>query len=169
MGTYNNMGRLIVYLLLIVFCVGCKNDECTIVDYNSYNYGVWLNDSDHTIRMLDTSVYPDERLNVEIAPGEEHIVMDIGMASTIFPGSSKMTVLFDGEYEVTFYSVYAEDETTQNLPVEYEEGFRLNLPDSYSKEVVKNPEGCSQCAGRRWTYVFTNADYDEAVEFNRTE
>jgi hypothetical protein len=155
------MKKIILLALSVIVLAGCN---ISIIDNASVGYYTWINASSHTITLAVEGGYANfestesDKLKIILAPNERYNDMKFGI---IPPGVSwkKMTVLFDdGEYGWTFgYE--------QPRPENYNRQYDPTLEYNYLSEVVKNPEGCSQCAGNRWTYTFTDADYDAATQY----
>ncbi len=145
----------------------CKDKEIVIVDHNGYGYYHWVNESEHSITLsLEATHVPD--FEETLAPGDSYSITHLGMGDAIPPGSGddwRMTVFFDDET----HNVIFERDDDVLLPVGYDQKFNPILVQNYRKEIVESPEGCEECLGARWTYTFTDADYDAAIAFAQRE
>lgn len=170
------MRRKIILLYLFVgSCLaGCNNtDDIVLIDYRAYSYVTWVNDSEHTIKLLIDSGWPvwfygDDRqrereLEIELTPGENHTAIIDGDGGAPAPRFNKVSVLFDEGYDVEF-KLHHENSIVL-LPENYEKRYNVAFDYNYEYGNVDSPQGCSECNGARWTYTFTNADYEVAVEY----
>ncbi|WP_280743992.1 MULTISPECIES: hypothetical protein [unclassified Parabacteroides] len=138
-----------------------------IVDYNAYTYVTWVNSSDFKVK-LSVIYCPgyshEDGFETELIPGESHEIMVVGMGGSSGFCAEKVSVMFDENSGVEFTVQY--DGHIIPYPVDYEAGYNLAYNKNYEIEEVKSPEGCSECYGDRWTYTFTNADYEAVVKYN---
>lgn len=152
---------------LLALCACCVLNSCDpyVEDGASYSFYVWRNESVHTITLSlvvdDPFQSPSgKELNFTLVPGGEYDAMRGGNTP---PGDYRynwrMTVLFDdGTYGAEFdYGV--------EKPLNYNADFDPTLKENYEYEEVENPYDCRLCSGHRWTYTFTDADYEAAVAY----
>lgn len=147
-------------LLSIYMLSGCR---LAITDWNTHNYYVWVNNSDHKISLSFEEYYGTSYRymfeNVILEPGEKHEEI-VSIEGTYPPGWNwRVTVLFDDGTYVAKYGYGVEK------PTNYDWHYDPTLESNYAFEEVKNPEGCRQCPGKRWTYTFTDEDYEAAVAY----
>ncbi len=129
--------------------IGCFPDPGGI------SYFVWVNNSNHKITL--EGQYPHIRF--EIQPDEYYERKDGGISNVPSPADiwNKLTVVFDDEIEVIYsYPMVSLEGRKSN--VNYDIPFNPVWDGNYLQENVKN--------GTRWTYTFTNADYEAAKAMN---
>lgn len=151
-------------------------------DYASVSYYVWVNESDHTVSLSvadyifynpENPPYGKSGFVATLAPGESHTEKEVAKA-LIPPVFDNMTVVFDGNGDsrrVEFGLRYEGNKVPPKvyLPEGYDGKYNPLDERNYDYESVKSPDGCDECGGGRWTYVFTNADYEAAVEYYGNE
>ncbi len=165
--------KRLIYLLFTatLFSVSCKHKselgEVIIVEYIGYSYFVWINESDHVIFLSGARNGPTHDFTDKvIQPGESLEKTGIGFVSPPIPVqySPVMTVVFDdGAYQATY------DYHDQPIPEGYNIKYDLTWTENYVREEVDSPNGCEPCLGARWTYTFTNADYEAAVRMSEAQ
>ena len=120
-----------------------------------------VNDSDHKITLFVESDLGCEFKNEVILPGESFTAMDNGMGVCPVPSSYiwKMTIIFDdGRLGFTYGVRYYQDDG-RSYPPNYDAHYDPSIDDNY---VFEDLRGYGRQPKERWTYVFTNADYDAA-------
>ncbi len=171
--------KVLALLLVTGSFAGCPSS--VIIDYSGYSYYVWVNDSDYTITISssDARLYDPENpsqgktwFEAELAPGEKCTEIYDMMAGTMPPMViPKISVEFDdgtNTYSVEFSVEYGREGdvyTSTYLPLDYDSDYHLYVEENYVSENVDSPQGCSECVGHRWTYTFTNADYEAAKSY----
>lgn len=145
-----------LFLLVVVLVIGgCQKEEEKfepIVDRASISHYIWQNDSDHRIKMTIYDEFYDEAgerlsgVEEEMLPGES-IIRERGMIgwppSPEFRRGIKM-VFDDGPYGGNF-------PLSKNFVLPYDITQETYFKREIEDDIVK------------WTYTFTNADYDAAV------
>lgn len=168
--------RLLPALLFILVTGGvlarCEKPYKADIDWLTYNYYVWDNESNHSITLSVDGWFNESSgfKNLLLQPGERHEEM-VFFDGELSPGVGwTVTVLFDdGFYGTEFYWDETIDEdgyfVYRPFPEDYDVRYNPVAEENYLSEEVKNPEGCRQCAGVRWTYTFTDDDYNAAVAY----
>lgn len=173
--------RLLALLLVTGSFAGCNYSK-VIIDAVGISYHVWVNNSDYTVTVsgpnaYDGDTYPlpgEKNFEVELAPGESYTGIrhgEMGYAPPPYGMFLKISVGFDdGDdvYDVEFSVEYGREGdvyTSTYLPLDYDSDYHLYVEENYVSENVDSPQGCSECVGRRWTYTFTNADYEAAKSY----
>ena len=149
------MKKYLFLLIVALIAAGCHEEEKkseTIVDPMSISLYIWQNDSDHRIRMTIYDKLRDETgewvsgVEEEMLPGESIIRENGGTGwppSPNFRQGIKM-VFDDGPYGGNFP---LPDSFLSQYDISHENNFKRQRDDGITK----------------WTYTFTNADYDAAV------
>lgn len=166
--------RLFIALFAVILGVvtaGCEKKPKTIVDWLTYNYYVWVNESNHSITLSVDGWFNTARdgfKDLLLKPGEKHEEM-IGSDLYVWYDWTVAVLFDDGLYGTEFswhYDVYGNG---RPLPEDYDVRYNPVVEENYDSEEVKNPNGCRQCAGVRWTYTFTDDDYEAAVAYGAKE
>ena len=178
------MRKILFFGFAMLLLSGCRHDD---IDYYHlhYSYYPWVNNSDHTIELTlsgaelfsggdPVSGYKNDRDGFEVVlePGESHIDFYSELDQFMPPFSThlwKMRVLFDDEYSVEFSYRFDADNGRAFLPEGYDANHNLADFANYTDQEVKNPEGCRDCHGTRWTYTFTNNDFEVAKAWAESE
>ena len=144
----------ILATLPLAYCMtGCSNET----DFGGFSYFIWANDSDHRITLSVAREYGELVIENEIIePGEsfESEKVDGGMADCPSPSDyiRYMTVAFEDGIEALYVTGILpprdSDYSKQDPTIDW----------NYEEEVT-----VSHAVRTRWTYTFTNADYDAAV------
>ncbi len=169
------MKRLLFLLLVTILGgVSCRHEPedppVFEVDYAGFSYYLWKNESDHKIVLTGQYVVfmvggvevIHDMFQDEIQPGKSLQKEERGFINTSPPGqyANVMTVSFDdGACEATYdFGFHG-----QPVPPDgYDERYDPRWTSNYVEENVDSPNGCEPCRGTRWTYTFTNADYEAA-------
>ena len=130
------MRKFLFFALSAIFTAGTPAGCNT--DYNAISYFVWVNDSDHKITLFVESDLGCEFKNEVILPGESFTAMDNGMGVCPVPSSYIWKMSY---------------------PPNYDAHYDPSIDDNY---VFEDLRGNGRQPKERWTYVFTNADYDAA-------
>lgn len=179
--------KKIIIPVLCVFVFGESLISCQDNDNNlrhtggepsSYSYYAWINESGHEITLslsgarFDDSDRPGYKKegfeNKVLAPGARFEEKLKEMRAPMPPTPSwTMTVRFDGQPEIIFRSEY-DGEKYIDFPEGYDHDFNPVIEWNYTREHVENPEGNANWEATRWTYTFTDEDYNAAVEYAET-
>ena len=139
----------LIWILAAIMLAGCgDNEEGQDGDPPGYSLFIWSNESDHRITMTVTDRFEKK----EILPGESLLQEEVGFVT---PPSLEgymidgVSIVFDdGPYGGVFFRT---DKVT---------AFNPCLECNYTVERSNIDGYIGFC---RWTYTFTNADYDAAV------
>lgn len=171
-------------LVLGVILAGCeKKKERGPIDPVGYSYYTWVNQSSHPITFSlegnfedpEQPGYSKNGFEVVLGVGEKHEEMRTGFAEVYppYPGwCDSATVLFHDGVSVEFgWQEYHNEETGylyfRSLPENYTTRYNPIVEENYDMEEVEKPNGCSLCPGARWTYTFTDDDYEAAVAYGQ--
>jgi hypothetical protein len=152
-------------LTLAIALIGCQKSDVTDTYPPSFCYYTWINESNHEITLSTNGLSEDDVRhfeNIILPSGEQHeIMLKYPVMLLSRPGPPhKMTVLFDDRTEIVY------DLSGSMLPPElYNPDYNPTLTQNYTEEEVKKPEAYLQPTGTRWTYTFTDADYEAAVKY----
>lgn len=149
-----------LFLLIVGYAlVGCneKKDD-VIIEPVGVGYHIWQNDSDHRINIIEyegftidgEKLVPDEQARI-IQPGESIVRREFNIAIPPAPHFyNDIELIFDDGPYGGVYPLSRESVSSYDVwwGYNYEEG-----------ELFM--DGTILC--RRWTYTFTNADFDAAV------
>ena len=167
------MKKVFLFSAIVVGYIGsmsCDRQQ-RLVDRESYNYYVWVNQSSHSVTLSLSGAYLDDAdrpgyskegfEKIKFLPGAKHAEMGGTSESLDPPGIGwTMTVQFDDLSAVEFSGLWPD-----LYPAGYDPDFNPTLERNYASEEVEYPEGCEMCPGMRWTYTFTDEDYAAAVEY----
>ncbi len=150
-----------IFLLLVtmaVFC-SCDPDRHTITDYKSTTYIVWANDSDHKITLSNISAVGVLDFEKEtIFSGESFQKVTVRMGGVLHPQSYEMIVVFDDDIKVIYRD--------SDIPVEHQE---IGATYVWEYNPVEEENYKFEELGDhayRYTYTFTNTDYEAAKKLN---
>lgn len=147
-----------LFILTVLFAAGCQEEDGKYemieddVDLECVSHYIWQNDSDHRIRMTIYDRLWNEAgewisgIEEEMLPGEYIFRKDSDMGEHPSPKFRKgiKMVFDDGPYGGSF-SFYDSFYSPYNIALE------RNFKQQREGDIMK------------WTYTFTNADYDAAV------
>ena len=145
----------ILATLPLAYCMtGCSNDT----DYGGFSYFIWANDSDHRITLSVAREYGELVIENEIIePGEsfESERVDGAIAYCQPPSSyiRYVEVVFEDGTKAIYIKGYQPPRDS-----DYYSRQDSTIDWNYEEEVT-----ASHAVRTRWTYTFTNADYDAAV------
>ncbi len=162
------MKKLIGLMMSLLLGCACKPNthepQPPIVDYASYSYFIWINESDHLITLTGGRNGPIHDFTGKVIQPGESLEKESGwFGSPLLPSeyTPVMVVVFDdGAYQ----AIYGRYEAP--FPDGYDRKYDLTWTENYVEENVDSPNGCEPCRGTRWTYTFTNADYEAAVRMS---
>lgn len=151
-----------ISLFLVLFASCIRESETTYIAYIS-------NETPYKINILPHKggyVYPKDVINiepyqtVEIASGfMRGINGQGGFSSAQLGNADSVTVSFDGQYQVLHYSIQPDSPAAKHLP--YTSTRNIGNYKSYLYEYKDlNKHARTQ----KYTYVFTEADYDFAKD-----
>lgn len=145
----------ILATLPLAYCMtGCSNDT----DYGGFSYFIWANDSDHRITLSVAREYGELVIENEIIePGESFESERVDGAIAYCPPPSSyiryVEVVFEDGTKAIYIKGYQPPRDS-----DYYSRQDPTIDWNYEKEVT-----VSHAVRTRWTYTFTNADYDAAV------
>ena len=147
------MKKILYGILIAIIFASCNNEQVQddippIGDPLGYSLFIWSNESDHRITMTVTDRFEKK----EIFPGESLLQEEVGFIIPLsleeYTGNGVTVVFDDGSFGGVFFRT---DKVT---------AFNPCLECNYTVE-RSNIDGYIPYV--RWTYTFTNADYDAAV------
>ena len=145
----------ILATLPLAYCMtGCSNDT----DYGGFSYFIWANDSDHRITLSVAREYGELVIENEIIePGESFESERVDGAIAYCPPPSSyiryVEVVFEDATKAIYIKGYQPPRDS-----DYYSRQDSTIDWNYEEEVT-----ASHAVRTRWTYTFTNADYDAAV------
>ncbi len=145
----------ILSTLPLAYCMtGCSNDT----DYGGFSYFIWANDSDHRITLSVAREYGELVIENEIIePGESFESERVDGAIAYCPPPSSyiryVEVVFEDGTKAIYIKGYQPPRDS-----DYYSRQDSTIDWNYEEEVT-----ASHAVRTRWTYTFTNADYDAAV------
>ncbi len=163
--------------LVGIMCLltGCsKRPCCVIIDAVVVSQYVWINNSSH--RIILTGVVPEHNgisheRTLTLAPNE-HAEREYAGFGFIYPPqvysidrmSAGITTVFfdDGTYSATYNHNYSLYGYTGAIPEHYNFDYDLTREENYDFERVETHNDCRECPSGRFTYTFTDADYEAA-------
>lgn len=153
--------------LLVAACK--KEDSFTITDWVGYGYYIWQNDSDHLIRAQIASPGipdPSRMIDFALSPKQTYELTAKGGRlgdSFGFSWTESFLVSFDGDrFKADYRGAFYPDAGPFFQQIGYNIRRDPTRQDNYAAEKVDAPEGCKECPGMRYTYRFTEADYEAA-------
>lgn len=145
----------ILATLPLAYCMtGCSNDT----DYGGFSYFIWANDSDHRITLSVAREYGELVIENEIIePGESFESERVDGAIAYCPPPSSyiryVEVVFEDGTKAIYIKGYQPPRDS-----DYYSRQDSTIDWNYEEGVT-----ASHAVRTRWTYTFTNADYDAAV------
>lgn len=143
------MKKFLLIAIIICGLYGCEKEDRTDYDGVGIGHYTWINNSTHQITITVIREFENEI----ILPGES---IEKTAKGFIHPYPL-------GSYIVRGIRIYFDEGTyggAFTVPVEYPtEPYNPCNPESYVKNEF-DQDGLPHC---RWTYTFTNADYEAAV------
>lgn len=145
----------ILATLPLAYCMtGCSNDT----DYGGFSYFIWANDSDHRITLSVAREYGELVIENEIIePGESFESERVDGAIAYCPPPLSyiryVEVVFEDGTKAIYIKGYQPPRDS-----DYYSRQDPTIDWNYEEEVT-----ASHAVRTRWTYTFTNADYEAAV------
>ncbi len=125
----------------------------------------WINESDHQIKLSCQSVFDGDLSfeNETIQLGTFFEVKIEDEYSSVIPRVAlyKITVVFDDDLSVVYGSTGSYT-SVREPDVIYDNPFNPTWDENYVWKVLKKGEEPAYSWAVRWTYTFTNADYEAA-------
>ena len=146
---------MVSLFIIAFFCEACKPNQHVIIDYIGVSYFIWGNNSDYQIKFSGRGY----ELNLEneiIQPGNslEKEARNMGIPLSPMGQFSEITLVFDENIKAIYGHPTTPSEY-QNSDVNYNQPYNPVWDGNYALEKL-------DAYAHRWTYTFTNADYEAA-------